>query len=257
MKFLKIILAIPLLFLGGWIAFLALYMTVLIVAGMIGVAYEGVFGSDAERQMQTHVTIYVDAQLQREGGVVSVAAIPVDDQKWLQINRDYNYGKNSLAMLDPTNPKEIEVKSTDLHIGVVISSAASMVEIYHPKKGSITYNFLPLPKDTALATASIGASPPTKLETKVVTAGSGSSLRDPETGGQMDWPHVNVLAIMGIKNKEGWARSADYQFSNIDDKEFSQAYTITKSPGTRVMQVTEFGLNKYFRCLPPVSCDQK
>ncbi len=253
MKLLKVILAIPLLLLGAWIAFLALYLTVLIVAGMIGVAYEGVFGSDAERQVQTHVTIYVEPRLQREGGVVTIAAIPVDDEKWLQIKREYRYGKDSLAMLDSTNPKQIEVKRDDLHSGVVISSAATSVEIYHPKLGSYTYNFLPLPKTTA----GVNETALAPLETKVVTAGSGSRLRDPETGGQMDWPSVNVLAIMGTKHGEGWARAADYQFSDIDEKDFKQAYAITKSPATRVMQVTEFGLNKYFRCLPPVSCDQK
>lgn len=253
MKFLKIILAIPLLFLGGWIAFLALYTAVLLLAGVVGVAYEGVFGSEADRQVQTHVTIYVAPQLQREGGVVTVAAIPVDAQKWLQMTAAANESKTNLAMLDPSNPKLKKVKEGDLHSGVVISSAASSVEIYYPTTGSYTYNFLSLPKVTAAMNEPALA----PLETKVVTAGSGSSLRDPETGGQMDWPDVNVLAIMGVKNKEDWARSADYQFSNIDDKEFSQAYTITKSPTTRVMQVTEFGLNKYFRCLPPVSCNQK
>ncbi|WP_394999094.1 hypothetical protein [Acinetobacter sp.] len=251
MKILKIILAIPLLFLGGWIALLALYTAVLILAGLAGAAYEGVFGSDADRKVQTHVTIYVDPQLQQDGGVVTVAAVPVDEQQWMKISHASANNKHNLAMLDPANPKQKKVKLGDLHGGVVISSTASSVEIYYPKTGSYTYNFLSLPRSTA----SVNETALAPLETKVVTAGSGSSLRDPETGGTMDWPSVNVLAIMGSKNKEGWARSADYQFSRIDEKEFSQAYTITKSPTTRVMQVTEFGLNKYFRCLPPVSCD--
>ena len=241
------------LLLGAWIAFVALYAAVLILAGVAGIAYEGVFGREADRQVQAHVTIYVDPQLQRDGGVVTVAAIPVDAQKWLQMTTANNESKTNLAMLDPSNPKLKIVKGGDVHSGVVISSAASTVEIYHPQGGSYTYNFLPLPTTSA----SIGASSPTKLETKVVTAGSGSSLRDPETGGQVDWPSVNVLAIMGSKHGEGWARAADFQFSNIDEKDFNQAYTMTKSPATRVMQVTEFGLNKYFRCLPPVSCDRK
>lgn len=65
MKILKIIIAIPLLFLAGWIALLALYVVVLLLAGLIGIAHEGLFGSEADRKVQTHVTIYVDPALQR------------------------------------------------------------------------------------------------------------------------------------------------------------------------------------------------
>jgi hypothetical protein len=242
MKILKIILAIPLIFLAGWVALLALYVMVLLLAGLAGGAHEWVFGSEADRQVQTHVTIYVDAPLQQDGGVVIVAAIPVDEQKWLQMSSAAKENPNNLAMLDPLNPKIKKVKVGDLHSGIVISSAASTVEIYHPKNGSFTYNFLSLPKSTA----TLGEPTLAKLETKVVTAGSGSSLRDPETGGQMDWPSINVVAIAGSKNDERWARAADHQFSRIDEKDFSQAYKIAKSPTTRVMQVTEFGLKKYF-----------
>jgi hypothetical protein len=48
MKILKIIIAIPLLFLAGWIALLALYVVVLLLAGLIGIAHEGLFGSEAD-----------------------------------------------------------------------------------------------------------------------------------------------------------------------------------------------------------------
>jgi hypothetical protein len=51
---------------------------------------------------------------------------------------------------------------------------------------------------------------------------------------------------MGNKHGESWARFADNQFSNIDEKDFSQTYSITKSASMRVKQVTDFGLNKYF-----------
>lgn len=257
MKFLKIILAIPLLFLAGWVAFIALYAAVLILGGWVGGAYEGVFGIESDRKVQTHVTIYVDTQLQRDGGMVTVSALPVDEQQWLQISLAAKRSNNNLAMLDPTNLKQKKVKPGDLHGGVIISSAASSVEIYYPKTGSYTYNFLSLPKASASMSEPTSKQLETRLETKVVSAGSSSLLRDPETGGQMDWPSVNVLAIMGSKRGESWARGADYQFSSIDEKDFSQAYKITKSPVTRVMQVTEFGLKKYFRCLPPVSCEQK
>jgi hypothetical protein len=247
MKILKIIIAIPLLFLAGWIALLALYVVVLLLAGFVGMAHEGLFGSEADRRVQTHVTIYVDPALQRDGGVVTVAAIAVDEQKWLQISSAAQEEKTSLAMLDPLNPKIQKVKVGDLHSGVVISSAASTVEIYHLKNGSYTYNFLPLPH--AAVTASQPALAP--VETKIVTAGSGSNLRDPETGGQLDWPSVNVVAVLGTKNSENWARAAHLQFSNIDEKDFNQTYSITKSPTTRVMQVTEFGFKKYFMGLAP------
>jgi hypothetical protein len=60
-----------------------------------------------------------------------------------------------------------------------------------------------------------------------------------------------VVAVLGTKNSESWARAAHFQFSNIDEKDFSQAYSITKSPTTRVMQVTEFGIKKYFIGLAP------
>jgi hypothetical protein len=242
MKFFKIILAIPLLFLAGWVALLVLYVAVLSLAGLAGLTHEWLLGSEADRKVQTHVTIYVDSALQQDGGVVIVAAIPVDEQKWLQMSAAAKEDANSLAMLDPQNPKIKQVKVGDLHGGVVISSSASTVEIYHPKDGSYTYNFLSLPK----AIVALSAASSMQLETKVVTAGSGSSLRDPETGGQVDWPSVNVVAIMGSKNGETWARSANYQFSRIDEKDYDQAYKITKSFTTRVMQVTEFGLKKYF-----------
>lgn len=104
MKILKVIIAIPLLYLAFWIALLTLYVVVLLLAGFVGIAYEELFGSDADRRAQTHATIYVDPALQRDAGIVTVAAIAVDEQKWLQISGAAKEEKTSLAVLDPLIP---------------------------------------------------------------------------------------------------------------------------------------------------------
>jgi hypothetical protein len=242
MKILKIIIATPFVWLAACIALLALYATFLVFAGLVGVAHAWLFGNEIDRQALTHVTIYVDTELQQAGGVVVIAGIPVDTQKWLQIKKEAKEEVNNLAMLDPQNPKLKQVKSTDLHSGVIIASAASTIEIYYPKDGSYTYNFLSLPTSVPSQTSAAIS----LLQTKVVSGGSASRLKDPETGEFMDWPSVAVVSVLGNKYSESWARFADAAFSNIDETDFSQAYTMTKSATTRTRQVTIFGLNKYF-----------
>jgi hypothetical protein len=244
----KIIIAIPLAFLALWIALLSIYVVVLLSAGLVGVVHDYFFGSESDRLVNTHVTIYVDRVLQQEGGAIVVSAIAVNPQTWLDIQNAAKQSTTNLAMLDPTNPKAKQVKAVDQHAGVMVSSAVSIVEIYYPKDGSYTYNFLSLPSTAATANAAATLSLPAlaPLQTKVVTSGSVTSLRDPETGGTIDWPSSVVVAVEGAKHSEAWIRSVGNEFSRVDPTEFSQVYKITKSPAVRVMEVTAFGIKKYY-----------
>jgi hypothetical protein len=240
----KVIIAIPLAFLALWIALLSLYVAVLLAAGLVGSIHEYIFGRESDRKVNTHVTIYVDTALQQEGGAVVVSAIPVNPQTWLDIQNAAKQSTTNLAMLDPQNPKAAQVKTVDQHVGVIVSSAVSIVEIHYPQDGAYTYNFLSLPITATTATLSMPV--PAQVQTKVVTSGSITSLRDPETGGTIDWPSSIVVAVDGAKHSDTWIRSVGNQFSRIDPKDFSQVYKITKLPAVRVMEVTAFGMKKYY-----------
>jgi hypothetical protein len=233
LKILKVILAIPLVYIGFWIAVMALYAAVLVGAGLFGLAYDYVFGSESERMATSHLTIYVDPAVQADGGVVTVVGMPMDEKQWQAIDTS-----SSTAMLDPANPKAKQVKPIDKHFGVTLRSSASVVEIYHPKTGTFTYNFLPLPLPK---TDNLGA-----LQTKVISAGSASLMPDPETGKPIDYPSLQIISIKGAKYSESWARKAEYDFSSVKDEDKPLAYKITKSPGTRLIEITSFGFNKYF-----------
>jgi hypothetical protein len=234
LKILKVILAIPLIFIGFWIAVMALYAAVLVGGGLFGGAYEHVFGSERDRMATSHLTIYVDPALQADGGVTTVVGMPVDEKQWQAINSN-----RSAAMLDPTNPKAKQVKPIDKHFGVTLTSSASVVELYHPKNGTFTYNFLPLPLPRTDMSGT--------LQTKVISAGSASRMPDPETGQPIDYPSLQIISIAGAKHNESWARMAEYNFSNVKDEDKALAYKITKSPGVRVIEMTPFGLEKYFK----------
>jgi hypothetical protein len=246
----KIIIAIPLAFLALWIALLSLYVVVLLAAGLVGGVHEYFFGRESDRKVNTHVTIYVSRALQQEGGAVVVSGIPVNPQAWLDIQNAAKHSTANLAMLDPQNPKAAQVKAVDQHMGVMVSSAVSIVEIYYPQDGAYTYNFLSLPNTVTTATATAATTlnlpAPAQVQTKVVTSGSVTSLRDPETGGTIDWPFSTVVAVAGAKHSEDWARSVGNQFSRVESNEFSQVYKITKVPAVRVMEVTAFGMKKYY-----------
>jgi hypothetical protein len=247
LKILKYILAIPLLFVGLWIVAMALYAAVLVGAGLVGGAYEYVFGSERDRMATSHLTIYVDPAVQADGGVTTVVGMPIDEKQWQAIN-----GNRSAAMLDPTNPKAKQVKPIDKHFGVTLASSASVVELYHPKNGTFTYNFLPLPSSTSSKVSSSPALSLPKtdklgaLQTKVISAGSASRMPDPETGQPIDYPSLQIISIAGAKYNESWARMAEYNFSNVKDEDKPLAYKITKSPGVRAIEMTPFGLEKYF-----------
>jgi hypothetical protein len=234
LKILKVILAIPLIYVGFWIAIMALYAAVLVGAGLFGVAYDYVFGSERDRMATSHLTIYIDPALQADGGVTTVVGMPMDEKQWQAINSNH-----SAAMLDPANSKAKQVKPIDKHFGVTLTSSASVVELYHPKNGTFTYNFLPLPLPK---TDNLGA-----LQTKVISAGSASLMPDPETGKPIDYPSLQIISIKGAKYSESWARMAEYNFSSVKDEDKALAYKITKSPGIRAIEMTPFGLEKYFK----------
>jgi hypothetical protein len=245
LKLLKTILAIPLIYIGFWIAVLALYAVLLVGGGLFGGAYEYIFGSDQDRLATSHLTIYIDHAVQADGGVVTIASRPIDEKQWQAMNSN-----PSLAMLDPTNPKAKQVKPIDKHFGVTLASSASVVELYHPKNGTFTYNFLPVPLSSpatsAIASSSLKTKMAAALQTKVISAGSASSMSDPETGLPIDYPSLQTTLIQGAKYNESRARAAVHNFSNVKDEDKASAYKITKSPGVRVIEMTPFGINKYF-----------
>jgi hypothetical protein len=230
MKIHKFIIAMPLIFIGGWIALLALYVVVLLGAGAVGYVRESIFGSPKDHQLMTHLTIYVDNPALQDGAGVLVAGISIDEEKWRELENT-----NSIAMLNPNNPKAKEVKAGDKHFGAIVSSPASAVEIYYPKNGSYTFNFLPYPN----AQGNVK-----ELKTEVLSGGGRSQLPDPETGKLINWPSEVTVAVFGKKYSLSWAKTVESSFFASDDEEKNKIYKINKFSGVRVIEITPLGIEK-------------
>lgn len=183
-----------------------------------------------EPVMETHLTIYLDPAIVRDGGMVIVSAIPVPDAEWQAMPVT-----DEVAMLDPTNPKGADVGPEDRHFGVIIRSPAASVEFPVPEGGTYTFNLLPEPTVSG---------PKQTLQTMRIGIGSGSGLfHDPDTGGPLvEWSNVSDIAILGDVRGETWALGRNTGFANAVNQQKGVYFTTHRSIAGRVIELTELGL---------------
>jgi hypothetical protein len=183
-----------------------------------------------DRQLTTHLTIYVADKIAEEGGLVTVTGIPIPRESWTQLPTT-----NQMAMWDPMNGKANHVQPGERHFGLLVTAPASVVEFLYPEDGTYTFNFLRVPESRSKP-----------LDTAAVLIGSGSRMTDPEGGPPMDWPSINVIAIRGDLRGDGWARSIDGEFLYLTGSPTENAlyYRVNRFEGGRIIELTELGLAK-------------
>ena len=179
--------------------------------------------------MSAHLTVYVDAVLAREGGVVIISALPISADEWNKLP-----ATDDTAMLDPTNGKQQEVAAGYKHFGVIAASKASAIELFYPSDATYTFNFLILP----------GEASSTPLTTERVGIGSTEKITDPASGAMMDWPSISVIAISGTERGANWARVLDDRFFDLTGPESYKYYRTTPYAGGRLIEITEDGIKK-------------
>jgi hypothetical protein len=170
-------------------------MLILAMFGLAGsVAFT--YAQQNEAVMNTHLTIFVTPELVEQGGLVIVSGVSVPQADW-----DLLPKTNSLALLDPANPKARQVADTDKHFGVVVSEPVTRVEFLYPEQGSYSFNFLVDP--------SSGAAP--ELVTSRISVGN-STVSDLDTGEMVTRDSESSIAIIGAGRPEAWARQAEVWF---------------------------------------------
>jgi hypothetical protein len=197
------------------------------VVMLLGVT--GVVWFEKERKVTTHLTIYVDPVVAREGGMIIISALPLAQTEWNKLP-----DTDTTAMWDKTNGKHQQVAVGDKHFGVVVTSKAAAVEVFYPADGTYTFNFLKYPTDTSS----------TSLITERLEVGSGSALPDPATGKSMDWPSESLIAISGTEHGPSWVRMVDDRFLDLSGPEGFKYYSIMLYSGGRLIELTQAGLEK-------------
>lgn len=174
-----------------------------------------------DERPKAHVTIYLDPALVASGGALVVAGVPMPEAAW----RSIPAGDNP-AMLDPANPKGAQAGPADRHFGAVVAGAVAVVEFRYPEGGTYTFNIRPMPgTDEALGRS---------LTTQSAGVGSSSEMRDPETGGEMAWPSVTLVAILGPGRDAGWTRVADSALTRA----FDEGVVIRHYEGVRTLSLS-------------------
>jgi hypothetical protein len=203
----------------------------ILMAGAVTVllAIGGAVWSEKETQVTTHLTIYVDPVVAREGGMVIVSGIPVARSEWEKLA-----DTDAVAMWDITNGKHQQVKPGDKHFGVIVTSIATAIELIYPEDGTYTFNFLKVPSDGA----------PPALITERVSDGSATDIRDPATGKMLDWPSESIVSVNGTERGANWARAVDARFFVLTGPESHKYYRTSSYAGGRMIEITQEGIRK-------------
>jgi hypothetical protein len=201
--------------------------TVFAAAIAASLAIVGAVWSEKENELTTHLTVYVDPAVAREGGMVIISALPIPRADWENLPQT-----DPIAMWDPTNGKHQQVAAGDKHFGVVVSSKGAAVEVFYPDDGTYTFNFLKVPTDTA------GPA----LITERTGVGSGSLMPDPAGGGHMEWPSMSDITIRSANGSATVANALDSRFFDLTGSENFKYYRITTYAGGRLIEITDEGL---------------
>jgi hypothetical protein len=203
--------------------------TLITGAFVVLLAVGGAVWSEKETEVTTHLTIYVDPTVAREGGMVIISALPITRAEWEKLP-----DTDTTAMWDQANGKRQQVAADDKHFGVVVTSKAAAVEVLYPDDGTYTFNFLKVPTDT----------PSPALNTERTSVGSGSMMPDPASGGHMEWPSMSTITIRSTDGSASIADDLDSRFFDLTGPENHKFYRISAYAGGRVIEITDEGLEK-------------
>jgi hypothetical protein len=193
------------------------------------VTFGGVVWSERGREVASHLTIYVDPVIARDGGLIIISGIPIARSEWEELT-----DTDAVAMWDTSNGKHQQVKPGDKHFGVIVTSKATAIELIYPEDGTYTFNFLKVPSDNA--------SP--ALITERISDGSATDIRDPATGKMLDWPSESIIAVNGAERSANWARTVDARFFVLTGPESHKYYRTSSYAGGRMIEITEDGILK-------------